>query len=82
MIWIGIKRSPIYLLMKTVTSVKIKKNALKPIVIQNNVFSIPRRAEKTPPVSPPVRPPRPTPLFCRITLTVKAIDVIIRAISK
>jgi hypothetical protein len=68
--------------MTTVIRVKMKKRMLNPIVIQKRVFSIPRRAVKTPPVSAPVNPPRPTPLLCRITLAIKAIDVIIRAISK
>ncbi len=52
------------------------------MVIINKVFSIPLRAEKTLPDSPPVRPPKPTPLFCKITLTINAIEVIIKAMSK
>jgi hypothetical protein len=34
------------------------------------------------PESPPVRPPRPAPLLCKMTLKINAIDVIIIAISK
>ena len=60
---------------------RMKKSALKPIVTQNNTFSIPRRAVKTPPVSPPVSPPNPAPLLCKITLAIKAIDVIIKDAS-
>jgi hypothetical protein len=66
----------------TVTIARMKNKTLKPMVIQNNVFSIPRRAVKTEPESDPVNPPRPMPLFCNITLAVNAIDVIINAISK
>jgi hypothetical protein len=74
--------SQTYLLTITVTMVRIKNKTLSPIVIKNKVFSIPRLAEKTPPVSEPVKPPNPTPLFCSITLVINAIDVIINAISK
>lgn len=62
--------------------VRIKKRTLKPMVIQKRTFSIPRRAVKTPPESEPVKLPNPTPLFCKITLTIKAIEVIISAMSK
>jgi hypothetical protein len=37
---------------------------------------------KMPPVSAPVRPPNPAPLLCKMTLMIRAIDVIIRAIFK
>lgn len=70
----------VYLLMITVAIVSKKKIALAPIVTQNKVFSIPRRAVKKPPESVPVNPPNPTPLFCKITLAIKAIEIIIRAI--
>jgi hypothetical protein len=65
----------------TVMIARIKNNALKPIVTQNRTFSMPRRAVKTPPVSAPVKPPSPAPLLCKITLKIKAIDVIIKDAS-
>lgn len=43
---------------------------------------MPRRAVNTPPVSAPVNPPSPAPLLCKTTLVIRAIDVIIRAMSK
>jgi len=36
----------------------------------------------TPPVSPPVKPPRPAPLLWRITLATRAMDVIINPIFR
>jgi hypothetical protein len=60
---------------------RMKKRALNPIVTQNSTFSMPRRAVKTPPVSAPVKPPNPAPLLCKITQTIKAIDVIIKEAS-
>jgi hypothetical protein len=65
--------------MSTEVNVKIKNITASMIVTQKRVFSIPRRAEKTPPVSVLVNPPRPMPLFCRITLAMRAIEVIIKA---
>jgi len=66
-----------------ITEVKVKttNKTERTIVTQNNVFSIPRRALKTPPVSVLVSPPNQHPLFCRITLAMSAIEVIIKAIS-
>jgi hypothetical protein len=61
---------------------KPKNTMLITIVIRKSVFSTPRRAVKMAPESPPVRPPRPAPLLCKMTLTINAIDVIIIAISK
>lgn len=52
------------------------------MVIRNRVFSTPRRAEKTPPESPPVNPPNPAPLLWRITLAISAIEVIINPIFR
>jgi hypothetical protein len=60
----------------------MKKSTLRPIVTRNKIFSIPRRAVKIPPVSAPVSPPNPAPLLCKITLTMRAIDVIIKAIFR
>ena len=60
---------------------RIKKRALKMIVTQNRVFSIPRRAVKTPPASEPVRFPSPAPLLCKMILITSAIDVKIKETS-
>ena len=60
----------------------MKNKMLRPMVIMNRTFSMPRLAANTPPVSEPVNPPNPTPLFCNITLVIKAIEVIINAMSK
>lgn len=43
--------------------VSAKKMMLSTMVIVKSVFSIPLRAVNTPPVSAPVKPPKPTPLF-------------------
>jgi hypothetical protein len=66
----------------TVAIHKIKNNTLNIIVTLNRVFSMPRLAVKTPPVSAPVRPPNPAPLLCKMMLIISAIDVIIKAINK
>lgn len=66
----------------TVAIAKAKNKKLRPIVIRNKVFSIPRRAENTPPVSAPVNPPSPAPLLCRITLAIRATEVMINPIFK
>jgi hypothetical protein len=71
-----------YTVTITVAIASPKNNTLRPIVILNRVFSIPLLAEKTPPVSAPVKPPKPAPLLCRITLAIKAIEVIISPIFK
>jgi hypothetical protein len=42
---------------------RMKKSALKMIVTQKSVFSIPRLAVKTPPASDPVKTPSPAPLL-------------------
>jgi hypothetical protein len=59
---------------------RAKKRELKMIVTQNNVRSIPRRAVKILPVSAPVKPPRPAPLLCRMTLRISRTEIIISAI--
>jgi hypothetical protein len=71
-----------YLGIITAAMHKPKKIMLIPMVILKSVFSTPRLAVKTEPVSPPVRPPNPAPLLCMMTLKIKAIDVIINARSK
>jgi hypothetical protein len=66
----------------TVRIASKKNKKLKPMVTRKRTFSMPRRAVKIPPVSPPVKPPKPAPLLCKITLAIKAIDVIIKPMSK
>ena len=63
-----------------VTTTNTTKTIAKAIVMVNKVFSMPRRALKTLPISWPVNPPKPTPLFCRTMLAIKASDVMIKAI--
>jgi hypothetical protein len=60
--------------------IRIKKSTLRPMVIEKRVLSMPLLAVNTLPLSTPVKPPSPTPLFCKITLIIKAIEVIIVAI--
>jgi len=62
--------------------VSTKNTTLRTMVTQNRVFSMPRRAVNTPPVSAPVNPPRPAPLLCKMTLRIKVMDVIIREICR
>jgi hypothetical protein len=66
----------------TVAIAREKNRMLRTMVIWKSVRSTPRRAVKMLPVSDPVKPPRPAPLLCKITLTIKAIDVIIIAMSR
>jgi hypothetical protein len=66
----------------TVAMAKPKKTTLIAIVSLKRVFSTPRLAENTAPVSVPPKPPNPAPLLCKMTLKIKEIDVIIIAISK
>jgi len=69
-----------YLLTAIVATTKTTNTIARIMVIQNKVFSIPRRALKTLPALCPVKPPRPTPLFCKTILAINAKDVIINAI--
>lgn len=71
----------IYPRRMTAVTVSMTNKTLSTIVTQNRVFSIPRLAVNTPPESIPVRPPSPMPLFCSTTLVMRAIEVIISAMS-
>lgn len=72
----------VYPVIMTVVIASAKNKTLKPMVIRKSVFSMPRRAVKMLPLSAPVKPPKPAPLLCKITLKIRAIDVIINAISR
>lgn len=63
-----------------VATTNTTKTIANAIVMVNKVFSMPRRALKTLPMSCPVKPPKPTPLFCRTMLVISASDVMINAI--